>query len=576
LQNPIIVLKFGSSVLTTPADMPNAVHEIYRWYRQGARVIAVVSAIGDATDRLLSEARQLAAEPQPYATAELLATGEQASAALLGVALDRSGILARVLNPREIGLTVTGSPLDSELTQVNLARLRELLAEYPVLVVPGFFGTDAAGRTHLLGRGGSDLSAVFLAHAVGASRCRLIKDVDGVYEADPSLVQTNALAQTARPRRFVTLTYRDALQVAAPLVQAKAVAFLEERGGCAEVAACAQGHATTVHAAATVFAERSVHVGATRLPSRVLLLGLGTVGFGVYQRLSANAQHFEVVGALVRDRGKYERLKIPGGLLRTRIEQISRIRADIVVDALTGVAPSHQLVEHFLASGMQVVSANKALIALHGPALLKLAAGSGATLSYSAAVGGATPMIEAVQRCATHRAPASITSLAAVLNGTCNFVLERCAAGATLHEAVADATREGFAEADPGDDLSGQDAVCKIRILCHHAFGAEAQGSEVQALDEAVVRRARETSLRGMRLRQVARAARCDDEVHMTVKFEEVPADSPFSRVSGAWNALQILGHEGAGHVITGRGAGRWPTTEAVMADLFEMRRRAS
>jgi homoserine dehydrogenase len=576
LQNPIIVLKFGSSVLTTPADMPNAVHEIYRWYRQGARVIAVVSAIGDATDRLLTEARQLAAEPQPYATAELLATGERASAALLGVALDRSGILARVLNPREIGLTVTGNPLDSELTGVNLARVRELLAEYPVLVVPGFFGTDAAGRTHVLGRGGSDLSAVFLAHTVGASRCRLIKDVDGVYEADPSLVQTNALAQTAMPRRFATLTYRDALQVAAPLVQPKAVAFLEQRGGCAEVAAGAQGHETTLHAAATVLAETSVHAGATRLPSRVLLLGLGTVGFGVYQRLHANAQHFEVVGALVRDRGKYERLEVPGGLLRTRIEQILKIRCDIVVDALPGVAPSRQLVEHFLASGVHVVSANKALIALHGPALLKLAAGSGATLSYSAAVGGATPMIEAVQRCAAHRAPASATSLAAVLNGTCNFVLERCAAGATLHEAVAQATREGFAEADPGDDLSGQDAARKIHILCRHAFGAEAQGSEVQALDEAVARGARESTVRGMKLRQVARATRCDDEVNVTVKFEEVPADSPFGRISGAWNALQILGQDGGAHVVTGRGAGRWPTTEAVMADLFEMRRRAS
>lgn len=573
MQNPIIVLKFGSSVLTTPADMPNAVHEIYRWYRQGARVIAVVSAIGDATDRLLTEARQLAAEPQPYATAELLATGERASAALLGVALDRSGIPARVLNPREIRLTVTGSPLDSELTAVNLVRLRELLAEYPVLVVPGFFGTDTAGRTHVLGRGGSDLSAVFLAHAVGASRCRLIKDVDGVYEADPSLVQTNTLAHTARPRRFVTLTYHDALQVAAPLVQPKAVAFLEKRGGCAEVAACVQGHETTVHAAATVLAETAVHAGATQLPSRVLLLGLGTVGFGVYQRLNANAQHFEVVGTLVRDRGKYERLEVPGGLLRTRIEQISKIRCDIVVDALPGIAPSRQLVEHFLASGVHVVSANKALIALHGSALLKLAAGSGATLSYSAAVGGATPMIEAVQRCATHRALASVTSLAAVLNGTCNFVLERCAAGATLHEAVAEATREGFAEADPGDDLSGQDAARKLRILCRHAFGAEAQGSEVQALDSAVVRGARELTIRGMRLRQVARATRCHDEVRMTVKFEEVPADSPFGRVSGAWNALQILGQDGAARVITGRGAGRWPTTEAVMADLFEMRR---
>src|SRR5439155_4858621 len=116
-----------SSVLRSSADVPNAVHEIYRWYRQGLSVIAVVSAIGDTTDRLLAEARQLTATPEPYATAELLATGERASAALLGLALDRSGIPARVLNPREIGLTVNGSPPDSELTERNLERPRDLL-----------------------------------------------------------------------------------------------------------------------------------------------------------------------------------------------------------------------------------------------------------------------------------------------------------------------------------------------------------------------------------------------------------------------------------------------------------------
>jgi homoserine dehydrogenase len=556
LQDEIIVLKFGSSVLRTPADVPNAVHEIYRWYRQGLRVIVVVSAIGDTTDRLLAEVKQLTVSPEPYATAELLATGERASAALLGLALDRSGVAARVLNPREIGLTVSGSPLDSELTEVNLARLRELLTKYPVLVIPGFFGTDAAGRTHVLGRGGSDLSAVFLARAVGSLRCRLIKDVDGVYETDP------ALAEGTRPRRFVTLTYQDALEVAAPLIQPKAVTFLQQRGTCAEVASCASGFESTVHAGATQLGDPI-----SLEPSRVLLLGLGTVGFGVYQRLNANAGHFQAVGALVRDRGKYERLDVPAGLLRTRIEQISKLRADIVVDALPGIEPSRQLVEHFLSRGAHVVSANKALIAAHGWAL---AAGSTATLPYSAAVGGATPMIEGVDRYAA-RGP--IVSMAAVVNGTCNFVLDRCGQGATLEEAVAEATREGFAEADPVEDLTGADTARKLRILCRHAFGAEAQEIAVEALDEAVARGAREVILRGMRLRQVARAARCDREVRATVRFEEVPAESPFGRLRGEWNALQILAKDGALHVFTGRGAGRWPTTEAVIADLFDAHR---
>src|SRR5277367_2350933 len=100
LATEIMVLKFGSSVLRKRADVPALVHEIYRWYRRGHRVLAVVSAIGEHTEALLAEAQALCPCPEDYATAELLATGERRSAALLGIALDRAGIPARVLDPR--------------------------------------------------------------------------------------------------------------------------------------------------------------------------------------------------------------------------------------------------------------------------------------------------------------------------------------------------------------------------------------------------------------------------------------------------------------------------------------------
>lgn len=102
----IIVLKFGSSVLRTLSDLPLAVHEIYRWYRAGWRVVIVVSAVGNATDTLLTEAHALTPDPEPNAVAELLATAERRSAALLGTALDGVGVPARVVDPRDIGLTV--------------------------------------------------------------------------------------------------------------------------------------------------------------------------------------------------------------------------------------------------------------------------------------------------------------------------------------------------------------------------------------------------------------------------------------------------------------------------------------
>jgi homoserine dehydrogenase len=177
MQQNIVVLKFGSSVLRSAADLPAAVHEIYRWYRDGARILAVVSAIGDTTEQLLMQARQLSPIPDPFAAAQLLATGERTSAALLGVALVRAGVPARVVDPREIGLKVSGSPLDSEPDSVNAERLLSMLHQYPVLVLPGFFGHTEDGSLHLLGRGGSDLSAVFLSNALRAQRCRLLKDL---------------------------------------------------------------------------------------------------------------------------------------------------------------------------------------------------------------------------------------------------------------------------------------------------------------------------------------------------------------------------------------------------------------
>src|SRR6202035_5310491 len=102
----------------------------------GHGVIAVVSAIGKTTEILIRESRALTESPEPFSTAELLATGERTSAALLGIALDRSGVPARVVNPREIGFEVTGTPLDSEPAGLDVARVGELLQAAPVLVVP--------------------------------------------------------------------------------------------------------------------------------------------------------------------------------------------------------------------------------------------------------------------------------------------------------------------------------------------------------------------------------------------------------------------------------------------------------
>jgi len=562
VEDDIVLLKFGSSVLRTPNELPGAVHEIYRWYRDGHRVIAVVSAIGDTTNQLLAAGRALTESPEPYALAELLATGERESAALLGIGLDRAGIRARVVDPREIGLVALGTVLDSEPVNVNRERLRAFLAVSAVLAVPGFFGFDEKQRLHLLGRGGSDLTAVFLAAATNASRCRLVKDVDAVYEADP------ATALARRPRRFAALNYAQALESAGPLIQPKAVHFLDRQQRNAEVAALARGYESLVGDCPTAMSEVTVAP-----PTRVVLLGLGTVGGGVHQRLVAIPEHFTVVGLFVKSRSHHTAQGIPDSLLFTDEAPLKEIDADMVVDALPGLEPSLTLHAAFLARGIDVVTANKVVIAQSGQELQAVADRHGAKLRYSAAVGGSAPMIETVRR---HAASTGIASLTGILNGTCNFVLEQCQQGLNLQEAVREAQRRGLAEADVSEDLSGRDSARKLQILARHAFGRDIDTMAVEGIDEQKLKKLMAKANEAQAVLLSGTAELADGRVHARVRLELVGERHVLANVNGDWNALAITLAGGETVLITGRGAGRWPTTEAVIADLLELRRERS
>jgi homoserine dehydrogenase len=554
----IIVLKFGSSVLRSRSDLPAAVHEIYRWYRESHRVIAVVSAIGDTTDWLLGEGQVLQAEPEPYALAELLATGERGAAALLGIALDRAGVPARVVDPREIRLTALGAVLDSEPTALHVARLTDLLAASPVVVLPGFFGHDAGGRLHLLGRGGTDLSAVFIAGAVRACRCRLLKDVGGVYDHDPA-------ATTAGPAHLLSAVgYGTAITDAAQLIQSKAVRFLERYKGTAEVAGLCQPYETQVGDFTDEFQAVK-----TCPPTTVLLLGLGTVGFGVYRRLRAMPQHFKVIGVLCLDRAKHEASGVPPEILFTPDSRLALLDPDIVVEALPGEMPAHSLLHHFLDCGVNVVSANKRLIAASGPQLHRIAARNGAELHYSAAVGGSTPMIEAIRR---NSFAEDIRQISGVLNGTCNFVLDRCATGMSFEEAVVTAQSLGFAESDPSDDLLGHDAARKLRILARYAFRQELDGIDVQPLSATSLAKVRATRRPDQVIRVVARAWRESSGLRGDVRLLALEHDDPLAGIRKEWNALVVTRADGSTNTVVGRGAGRWPTTEAIVADLLKLR----
>jgi homoserine dehydrogenase len=215
-----IVLKFGSSVLRDESDLHHAVSEIRRVLSCDKQVLVVASALGDTTNRLLKLAGEICTNHQnDSALAALLATGEAVSTALLGLALTNAGIPARVLNPFEAGLRTKGDRLNAEVIAVEVVKLRKELAS-AVVVIPGFVGLDNDGSISLLGRGGSDLTALFLAHELSAC-CVLLKDVDGLYTEDPS--------RDPEASPFEEVTYETALRIGGELVQEKAIHFAAAR-----------------------------------------------------------------------------------------------------------------------------------------------------------------------------------------------------------------------------------------------------------------------------------------------------------------------------------------------------------
>lgn len=558
----LIVLKFGGSVLRDETTLRLAVHEVYRWRRTGHRVIAVVSALAGQTDALLRQARNICDCPDSAAVAALLANGELHSAALLGLHLDRAGVPTRVLTPSAIRLIATGPALDADPVSVDARALLHALARCGVVVVPGFVAQDSSGRTVVLGRGGSDLTALFLAHALNAHRCRLVKDVDGLYESDPS-------APGATPARFARARWDDALATDGSIIQHKAVAFARSRRLSFEL-----GGFNSV--APTRISVGPAQFGPPERPTclRLALLGFGTVGGGVFELLREMPERFEVISIAVRECSKPRAPAAPEPLLTNDVIAAATCGADVVVEAIGGVEPARTAIEHALRAGSHVVTANKALLAEHGPRLVELAASRGRRMRYSAAVGGSTPVLERVARISRR----GIRSVRALLNGTTNFVLSQVAFGALFDDAVRLAQDRGFAERDPRRDLSGRDAADKLCLIARTAGVHGLPGHEVACddLTEANVRAARHEAGTDRVLRHVATLEIDGGGPRASVRLSALEADDPLASVAAEQNAAIIELVDGSHEILRGRGAGRWPTAESVVADLLGLSRRSA
>ncbi len=544
----VVVMKFGSSILRSPADAPLVASACYAHVRQGRKVVAVVSAFAGETDRLLADARGLGLAHSNDLLPGYVAMGEERAAALVAVACDRVGLDAAALSVRELGILAEGEPEHARPCGLRADHLKQALDRHEVVVVPGFGAVRPDGRVALLGRGGSDLTAVFLAAELGLDRVRLIKDVDGLYDHDPN-------DNTAPALRYRRASWDQARLLGGALVPHDAIDLGEQRGVEIEVAALDRADGTLIGA-------KSAPPGpAPALPPlKVAVAGCGVVGGGVLGRLLDDPR-YQVVGVLVRNPDKPRDVACPADLFTADADALLSGKPDIVLEALSEGEAGHALIRKALEAGCDVASANKQAVSRDPGGLQALAKAKGRRVFWSASVGGGAPMIETVRQA---RAAGEVAAFEAVLNGTVNFMLERLGDGAAFAEALADARAAGFAEEDPSADLEGLDAAAKVRLLCHEAFGFSPENDLPRdALNERTEA--------GEGVRQIGAARLEGGKAVGSVALTAGHGDPLFSSLRGEGNALKVYGVDGRVWRCRGRGAGRWATTESIMADLAEI-----
>ena len=292
-------------------------------------------------------------------------------------------------------------------------------------------------------------------------------------------------------------------------------------------------------------------------PLRVVLAGCGVVGGGVLPRL-LDRPDIALVGVLVRDAGKARTPEPAPELVVTDPAALLAREPDVVIDTLSDATVSLSLIRAALSRGVHVVSASKQAVATDLDGLAALAAATGATLRYSAAVGGGVPMLETVRQA---RALGPVRRIEAVLNGTVNFLLNRLATGYPFEAALAEAQAAGFAEADPSADLTGRDAAAKLFLLSRAAFGPGAR------LPDRVETLGPDFQPGPAPVRQLSVADCAEGQITLA----PMAGDPLFADLADAGNAIRITLADGRVLSRSGLGAGRVPTAGSVWADLNDL-----
>jgi homoserine dehydrogenase len=316
--------------------------------------------------------------------------------------------------------------------------------------------------------------------------------------------------------------------------------------------------------------NRSINVG---------LLGMGVVGSGVVKALTQKsaliAQQIgcsvNIARILVKDMDKPRAVDVPKSLLTTTPADILEDpHVHLVVEVMGGERPALDYLRQALQEGKSVVTANKEVMAKHGPELLALATQKGAQILFEASVGGGIPILRPLTK--DLRAN-EISAIRAIINGTTNYILTKMTyENMEFTQALKEAQELGYAEADPTNDVEGIDAGYKLAILASLAFRTKVASQDVyrEGISRLTARDFRYARELGYVIKLMAIARREGDQLEARVHPVLIPQEAPLAKVDGVLNAVEVEGDLVDKVLFHGRGAGSMPTTSAVMADILE------
>ena len=317
-------------------------------------------------------------------------------------------------------------------------------------------------------------------------------------------------------------------------------------------------------------------------PIKVALLGIGTVGSGVFKVLQRNQAEIKartgrgIEITLVADRAADHARSIVGNtteVITDAFAAVTRPEIDIVVELIGGYTVAKELVLKAIENGKHVVTANKALLAVHGTEIFEAAQKKGVMVAFEAAVAGGIPIIKALREGLTAN---RIEWVAGIINGTTNFILsEMREKGLDFDVALKEAQKLGYAEADPTFDIEGVDAAQKVTLMSAIAFGVDVQFDKayiegITKLGSADIRYAEQL---GYRIKLLGISKRTGTGVELRVHPTLIPAKRLIANVEGAMNAVVVQGDAVGTTLYYGKGAGSEPTASAVIADLVDVAR---